>query len=209
MRNGELSAPEIPNVSRPSIIRTTDWSTDGIPWCALQFTLAPSPAAAKTAALTQPIASVDDPWLARLKQVLDRVGGMPLTRWHAHPGTIARVIARRFGARAPIDIDEWRVAHGDINWGNVTTPSLSLLDWEYWGAAPRGFDAATLLVHSIIDPAMTRKITALFADDLETPTGRVAQLYLLARHLDQIEAGFGDPRHHGPLEAEARRLLKR
>jgi len=209
MRDGELSAPEIPNVSRPSIIRTIDWNADGISWCALQFTLAPSLPAAETAALTRPIATVDDNWLAGLKRALDRVGEMPLTRWHAHPGTIARVVARRFGRRAPIDIDEWRNAHGDINWGNVTMPSLALLDWEYWGAAPRGFDAATLLVHSIIDSAMTRRITALFADDLETPTGRVAQLYLMARHLDQIEAGFGDPRHHGPLEAEARRLLKR
>ena len=206
-RDGEISAPIIPDVPRPSIVNSARWDADGIAWCAFQFTIVPSPPAAETPALTRPIRNIDDAWLAQLKQVLDRVGKAPLTRWLLHPGTIARRIAMRFGARAPYEVEEWRNAHGDLNWSNVTTPKLALLDWEYWGAAPRGFDAATLLVHSIIDSAMTRRITTLFADDLETPTGRVAQLYLMARHLDQIEAGFGDPRHHGPLEAEARRLL--
>jgi hypothetical protein len=209
MRDGELSAPHVPGVSRPSLVRSLDWRSGDAPWCALQFTLAPSPTAAETSALGEPIRTVDDAWLERLKQAIDRVGATPLGRWHSHPGTIARIISRRFGDGAPFEVDEWRTAHGDITWSNLTTPVLSLLDWESWGSAPRGYDAATLLTHSVADPVTARKIAERFADDLNSRSGLVAQLYLVAFLIDQIEAGFGDPRHYRPLEALARQVLTR
>jgi len=208
-RDGEVSAPIIPRVERPSIVNNAEWSADGVAWCALQFTVAPSPPAGDSSALVRPILTIDDIWLAQLKQVLDRIAALPLTRWYLHPGSVARMIAERFGVRAPVVVDEWRNAHGDVNWANVTTPHLALLDWEYWGAAPRGYDAATLLMHSTGDAALMQKIRSLFADDLDTPAGVIAQLYLVARGLNHIEGGLGDPRRHGPLEAEANRLLKR
>jgi hypothetical protein len=209
LRDGERSAPDVPGVSRPSVVSAVDWRSRDLPWCALQFTLASSPAAAETPALGGPIKTVDDAWLARLKQAIDRVGEVPLQRWRTHPGGIARVIAQRFGSSAPFEVDEWRTAHGDLTWRNVTTPELALLDWEFWGAAPRGYDAATLLTHSVADPATAQKIADLFAEDLNTASGVVAQLYLIAFFLNQIEAGLGDPRHHRPLEALAKQLLKR
>jgi len=208
-RDGEVSAPVIREVERPSIVNNAEWSVDGIPWCALQFTMAPAAPAADIPALVRPLPNIDDIWLAQLKQMIGRIAAVPLTRWYLHPGSVARMIAQRFGARAPIVVDEWRTAHGDVNWSNVTTPHLALIDWEYWGAAPRGYDAATLLMHSTGDAALMEKIRSLFADDLDTQSGIVAQLYLAARNLNQIEAGLGDPRCHRPLEAEATRLLKR
>jgi hypothetical protein len=209
MRDGELSAPDIAGVPRPRVVRSIEWRTDGIAWCAIQFAAAPSPAAAETSALSKPLRIVDDGWLRQLKQAIDRVGQAPLTRWCSHPGTVARAIACRFGRDAPVDIDEWRTAHGDLNWGNVTAPALTLLDWEHWGAAPRGYDAATLLTHSVADPVTTEKIADLFADDLNSRSGVVAQLYAVAFLLDQIEAGFGDPRRYRALEALGKRLMAR
>jgi hypothetical protein len=82
-----------------------------------------------------------------------------------------------------------------------------LLDWEFWGAAPRGFDAATLLAHSFLDPALFRRIEAAFADDLNTRSGIAARLYQFASLLNKIEADLRDPREHRIAEAEARRLL--
>jgi hypothetical protein len=35
----------------------------------------------------------------------------------------------------------WITAHSDLHWASVTAP-LRILDWEGWGRAPEGFDAA-------------------------------------------------------------------
>jgi hypothetical protein len=129
----------------------------GARWYALQFSLAPSRAVSERSWLSEPLGSVDDRWLVELKQAVDRISAAPLTRWHLHPGTAARVITQRFGRTAPYQIDEWRTAHGGLNWNNLTAPRLSILDWELWGAAPRGFDAATLLAHTFNDPALFRR----------------------------------------------------
>jgi hypothetical protein len=58
------------------------------------------------------------------------------------------------------------------------------------------------------DPALRRRIAAACADDLDTPSGLVARLLTIARHLDWIERGFADPREHKPLEQEAAQLLR-
>jgi hypothetical protein len=207
-RQGELTANSICGVPKPSVLREIDWKADGKNWYALQLTLAPSPAVCETPWIAGPSRMIDDRWLGELKQSIDRISDRPLMRWLVHPGRVARVIGERFGGKAPRAIDEWRTAHGDMNWSNLTAPNLMLLDWERWGAAPRGFDAATLLAFSFREPALFRRIEALFAPDLDTPTGVVARLYQYARRLIKIEAGIRDPRDHRAIEAEAKRLLR-
>jgi hypothetical protein len=207
-RQGELTANSISGVHKPSILREIEWNADGKSWYALQLTLAPSPAVCETPWIAGPSRMIDDRWLGELKHAIDRVSELPLTRWLVHPGRVARVIGERFGGKAPQAIDEWRTAHGDMNWSNLTAPNLMLLDWERWGAAPRGFDAATLLAFSFRDPALFRRIEAMFAHDLDTPTGVVARLYQYARRLIKIEAGIRDPRDHRTIETEAKRLLR-
>lgn len=207
--NGERQAQAIAGVPKPAILREIEWNADGANWHAFQFAVAPSPAVLTTPWCAGPLPSIDDGWLTQLKQAIDRLSAVPLSRWLIHPGHVARVVSGRFGRKAPYFADEWRTAHGDLNWSNLTAPNLALLDWEHWGAAPRGFDAANLLTHSLNAPDLFRKIERLFADDLETPSGIVARLYFFARRLDKIEAGMRDPRGHRPLEAEAKRLLRR
>jgi thiamine kinase-like enzyme len=191
----------------PEILRDFEWTDPGVRWHALQLSLAPSPAILGQSWIAEPLHSIDDRWIGELKQAIGAINKAPLTRWAVHPGRIARVIAQRFGKRAPYSIDDWQTAHGDLNWGNVTAPQLMLLDWEFWGAAPRGFDAATLLAHSFLDPALFRRIEAAFADDLNTRSGIAARLYQFASLLNKIEADLRDPREHRIAEAEARRLL--
>jgi thiamine kinase-like enzyme len=140
---------------------------------------------------------------------VEAIGRVPLSRWLLHPGTARRVITKRFGSKAPYQIDEWRTAHGDLNWSNLTAPQLTILDWEFWGVAPRGFDAATLLTHTFYDPALFRRIEALFQEDLNSSSGVVARLYHYARRLEAIEAGKLDPSEHGLVEAEAIRVSRR
>jgi hypothetical protein len=209
LRRGELAVRPFEGVPMPEILREFECGSDGLNWHALQFSFAPSPAVLTQSWIARPLKTVEDRWLKQLKQAILNINKAPLTRWGVHPGHVARLIGRRFGKSAPHTVDEWRTAHGDLQWSNLTAPDLMLLDWENWGAAPRGFDAATLLSHSFMDPALFRRIEAVFAEDLNTPSGVVARLFQYSRILDAIEAGARDPREHRVAEIEAKKLLRR
>ncbi|MGX1755384.1 hypothetical protein ACWIG5_00435 [Streptomyces lydicus] len=70
----------------------------------------------------------------------------------------------------------WATAHGDLHWANLTGPQLTLLDWEGWGAAPLGYDAAHLYLHSLPVPDVTERVRKEFAHVLDTPDGRIGEL---------------------------------
>lgn len=70
----------------------------------------------------------------------------------------------------------WTTAHGDRRWANLTGPALALLDWEGWGTAPLGYDAASLYLHSLPVPDVAERIRKEFAQVLDTPAGRVGEL---------------------------------
>jgi hypothetical protein len=207
-QQGERLAQSMADVPMPRILREFEWHADGIPWHAFQFTLAPSPSVQKTPWISAPMPVLGDHWIAALKRAVAAVSSVPLSRWLVHPGLVTRIVAHRFGRKAPYNIVEWRNAHGDLTWSNLTAPEISLLDWEQWGAAPRGFDAALLLSLTITEPELYRRLEAAFAEDLDTPSGKVARLYTLARRLNRIEAGLHDPREHRPTEREAWRVLR-
>ncbi|MGW1503353.1 hypothetical protein ACWCQW_33215 [Streptomyces mirabilis] len=61
-----------------------------------------------------------------------------------------RAIPESVGIPAPA-VSCWTTAHADVHGANLTEP-LRLLDWEGWGRAPEGFDAATLYAYSLRQP---------------------------------------------------------
>jgi hypothetical protein len=85
-------------------------------------------------------------------------------------------------------------------------PRFGLLDWELWGRGPAGTDAATLHCYSLL-PATAKKINAMFADALNSPTGRVAQLYVIARMLRRVDDGDYYPDLAEALTRHAHGLL--
>jgi hypothetical protein len=103
------------------------------------------------------------------------------------PGRIASVIGRVFPG---IDtaVTEWACAHADLGWSNLTGPQLWLLDWEDWGMAPRGTDAARLWFASLTDPALTRQVTTCLGDDLASRAGQVMALFECAGWLAHADA---------------------
>jgi hypothetical protein len=116
----------------------------------------------------------------------------------------------RLLAAFDVDIDpaklEWTCAHGDLHWANLTAPHLTLLDWEAWGMAPAGYDAAVLYCASILHRDVLHDVGETFADLLECPSGRVAQLAAILKLLCLVEDG-----EHldiaAPLHRHARALL--
>lgn len=99
-------------------------------------------------------------------------------------------------------ITEWAVAHGDLGWPNLTAPVCYFLDWEDWGRAPRGYDAATLRTESLSVPALANRIYQERQAELDSRTGQLAQLYHCAKLL------AASPGRSGPLLEPAKLLAE-
>jgi hypothetical protein len=206
-RDAELAAAAIQGVSKPAILASRQWKQHDRHWLALQMTLAPSPMVEPGLFAGAATARIGAQWIASLKQALDALRTFETNRTSTSADQVSALIKDRFGPGAEHRADEWHCAHGDLHWSNVTYPDFMLLDWEHWGLAPRGFDAANLLVSSCAQPELVQKIVTAFAADLDSRSGRVALLAALARRFRDIEARIFDPAYKPHLEAMARRVL--
>ena len=81
-------------------------------------------------------------------------------------------------------VDEWATAHGDLGWANLTAPHCYFLDWEDWGIAPRGFDAAYLIGASLAVPVLADRVYRERKADLESRSGRLSLLYICAGFIE-------------------------
>ncbi len=205
LREREEAAAAIRGVPKPDLVRILDWTADDVHWRALQMTAVQSTALSGRD-FGRAVAPLGEEWFDKLKAALTTLGQVETKHWHRTPETVAQAIKHRFGKSAPGAADEWRTAHGDLYWSNLTAPELTLLDWEKWGMAPRGYDVAYLLIHSANAPHLVRRIEDVFADDLYSPSGRVARLLACAEMLNNIESGAVTPDRR-PIEEMAERAL--
>ena len=102
---------------------------------------------------------------------------------------------------------EWCASHGDLHWKNLTVPNLTLLDWENWGLAPRGYDVARLMVYAAHVPTVQEKLYDTFADEFDSATGVVVLLFALGMVKSDIAAGIADATLAPPLDRMAAALL--
>src|SRR5205807_245663 len=86
-------------------------------------------------------------------------------------------------------VPAWSTAHADIQWSNLTSPNLYILDWERWGMAPVGYDAATLYISSLTVPPVAARVRQEFADALDTPAGRFSELVVASEFLQGMQRG--------------------
>ncbi|MBO9625496.1 MAG: phosphotransferase [Microbacterium sp.] len=153
-------------------------------------------------------AAVDEEWWLGLQTGLAALASTPTTRRALDPDGVRRRIAVFFGVDLDVDQGRWVASHGDLHWNNLHTGPLGILDWEAWGLAPRGYDAAFLLCHSLAVPAVAAEISRRFHDDLGTEDGLVAQLHVLTRLLTRADGGE-NPDLVEPLHRHADSLLGR
>lgn len=95
------------------------------------------------------------------------------------------------------------MAHGDLHWANLTSDPLEIIDWEGWGLAPAGYDAAVLHAYALPQTETAKKVRNAFADILDTPSGRLAEFVIAA---EIIQAAERDSVHKR-LEADVRQHL--
>ncbi|WP_329347330.1 aminoglycoside phosphotransferase family protein [Streptomyces sp. NBC_01261] len=78
------------------------------------------------------------------------IAATPTDRTAVRQEYIARAVPQCTGLPAP-QITEWTCVHGDFHAANLTARA-TILDWEGWGIAPRGYDAATLCAYAQLAP---------------------------------------------------------
>ena len=72
-----------------------------------------------------------------------------------------------------------------------TAPDCWLLDWEDWGRAPRGFDAASLWHNSLAVPALAERVYREFRTELDSRSGMLCQLMRCAETMT-APPGYAD-----------------
>ncbi|MBN9748634.1 hypothetical protein DMP23_47495 [Amycolatopsis sp. A1MSW2902] len=210
--NGPEAAGLLTGIAKPAWHASVAWAEPeaGLMWRADETELV-------TAAPIKPggILAVDPrlpaAWWARLNASLDALAAADTTRvatLHTAPVTQARVageIAAVFGPGIDTAIGSWAPAHADFTWANLPGPECWILDWEDWGLAPRGLDAAMLWSASLAVPGLAEQVRDLRRADLDSRDGQLMMLWFAAGIVG-APAGYSGPLLD-PARAAAERLL--
>lgn len=202
---GNVDANSITGVRKPAVLEVAEWDESGRRARAELMTIAPGSRISADMVLRHHI-DLDDQWWAELRGSIDTLAEHPTSRVCLDEPFVHRRLLATFGvALDPLGLT-WSTAHGDVHWANLTAPRCWLLDWESWGSAPAGYDAALLLCTSLLQPEIAERVHAVFADLLDTPAGQLAQLLAAAKLLGLVE--YGDhPDLAIPLHRHARAVM--
>ncbi|MCC9705945.1 hypothetical protein E4N62_12200 [Streptomyces sp. MNU76] len=210
--NGPESAAVLSGVVMPRWCTGLAWCEPGEPvmWRADEMELV-NAAPVGQAALVIEDPRLADAWWSALNASLDALAAQSAPRV-ATPDTetirqelVRATLGEVFPEVTDTTVEEWLPAHADLTWANVTGPEFCMIDWEDWGMAPRGLDAATLWGHSLAVPALAERVWSERRPDLESRSGRLMALFVCAK-IAGPHAHPKDPRLE-PARKEAARLL--
>ncbi|MFF5546752.1 hypothetical protein ACL07V_29140 [Streptomyces sp. MB22_4] len=209
--NGTEAAAVLHGVSMPKWYAGLAWRERDEPvmWRADEMVLVTAPPVGQ-AALVIEDPQLSDGWWAALNASLDALAAQRTHRL-ATPDTetatqeLVTGTIRAVFPEVDATVDEWTPAHADLTWANVTGPEFCIIDWEDWGMAPRGLDAATLWGNSLAVPALAQRVWAERRPDLESRSGRLMALFFCAKVVGP-HAHPQDPRLE-PAREEAARLI--
>lgn len=148
-------------------------------------------------------------WWDELRTSLRNLATVRTRRTHLRQADLTRRFAVFFGDRpGDVTVSHWAAAHTDLHWANLLTPQCMLVDWEGWGLAPVGYDAAWLYVHSLLQPDISGRVRTELSEQMDTRDGLISQLYATTRLLLRIEQG-DYPGMAIPLHRNAERVIER
>jgi len=81
----------------------------------------------------------------------------------------------------------WSPAHADLHWANLASP-VRILDWEGWGQATQGSDAATRYAYSLRQANVAARVRVAFPI-LGSPAGLAAEATVCAMFLQTVARG--------------------
>ncbi|MFE4018684.1 hypothetical protein ACFXPZ_14845 [Streptomyces sp. NPDC059101] len=197
--NGTECAALLDEVAKPQWHRGVAWRQpgDAVMWRADETDLLHGEPVGSSVLATDP-ALLDDWWQA-FNSSLDALAKHHTQRV-ATPDTVtitqsgvAEAIHRFLLGGVDVTVERWLPAHADLNWANMTGPEFCLFDWEDWGMAPQGLDAASLWGNSLAVPTLAERVLHERRHDLESRDGQLMTLFVCAKILAP-DAHPEDPR---------------
>ncbi|MEW2485617.1 hypothetical protein [Streptomyces sp. NPDC048411] len=176
-------------VPRPAVHGVHDWVDGEWSFQSEVLDLVPHPVVSPARADLIRDPALPEQWWGLLRRSLDRLARVKGVKETVRDSWIERAFPQFLGIPAPARIERV-TGHGDLHWGNITGPPLTLLDWERWGRVPVGYDPGLLHAHSLLVPAVAKRIRTDFAEVLNTPAGRIGELAALAELLQAVARGF-------------------
>ncbi|MCX5449912.1 hypothetical protein [Streptomyces nigrescens] len=187
--NGTECAALLEGVARPQWHRGAAWRQpgDAVMWGADETDLLPGAPIGSSVLAAEP--ALSDAWWQAFNALLDALA-IQHTRRAATPDTVtitqtgvAEAIIRFLPGGVDATVNRWRPAHADLNWANMSGPEFCLFDWEDWGLAPQGLDAASLWGNSLAVPALAERVRHERRHDLESRDGKLMTLFVCAKIL--------------------------
>jgi hypothetical protein len=207
--DGTLTASQVipASVRRPRLLGWHDWSQGTFDYRAELTMFETSPVCSADPFLREEL-DLPDEWWRSLRVSLAAISDVETDLVTLSQRYLDRALPAYLEApNLPTVPAHWATAHGDCHWANLTTDGPVLLDWEGWGRAPLGYDAALLATHSMFAPETEARVRTEFAATLDTPEGRFAELTVLAELIQTTTRGDNlDAAHE--LRDRARRLLR-
>jgi hypothetical protein len=200
----EVEADAIASFPKPELIRQFTWNHDDEFWVARLTTLVAGIVEEGPWAGTS-AHRVEDSWLESLSKSLGALARQPCPRMHVQTGLFERWLNRHFRIRPMITPSNWVTSHNDLQWSNLSHPNLSILDWEWYGQSPQGFDHGSLIVYSCHDEELTARLEGVFEPALESGIGPFGKLFAAHTIRNSIRSGWLSPAMEAPVEQLIRR----
>ncbi|MEU8852765.1 hypothetical protein AB0C70_42625 [Streptomyces sp. NPDC048564] len=188
LRDGALDAQHVLgdlDGRRPALLAVHDAVDDGTAYRAELSARVDQPVLSDDPVLQRDL-QLPDSWWADLTGTLEKVAAVDTDRVAVRQQYMDRAIPEFVGIPAPA-VTCWSAAHSDLHWANATAP-LRILDWEGWGQAPEGFDAATLYAYSLLQPDTAARVRDAFPV-LGSPAGLAAEATVCAQLLQTVARG--------------------
>ena len=179
------------DIPMPRHIRSMIWTDDGLVVRADLLTYVSQQAIGTGLVLSQEV-DLPEPWWHALRsglEPLQRVAATKRVAADPREESFRNHFLASFGVKIDPERVEMAMSHGDLHFGNLTAPDLVILDWENWGWAPAGYDAAHILCSAVLQPAVAARVRAEFADVLHTYSGAVAVVTAASKYLHHVESG--------------------
>ncbi|WP_073951141.1 phosphotransferase [Streptomyces kebangsaanensis] len=187
--DAEQSVPR--KVPRPCLRLVRQWTEGEEAYKAELYDLVVGGTLSSTPVLAAP-PRLTTGWWDGLRKALDRLSAVRTDRTAVRRAYLERAMPKYLaflGSGVPTTPPAWSTAHGDLHWANLAGPELGILDWEGWGTAPAGYDAALLHAYSLTMPETAERVRRELSTGLDSDAGRFAELVVITELLQSAERG--------------------